>query len=1159
MKRREFLKSTGVVGAAAIITPWGIIQNKTIAQQVDSLEAEFLKPPASAKPHTWWHWMNGNVTKEGITLDLEAMARVGIGGFQNFDAGTGIPKGPIVYLSPEWLELKKHAIAEAHRLGLEFTMHNCPGWSSSGGPWITPDLAMQEVKFSEITIDGNKQVNVALPKPVTKLDYYKDICVLAFPAVEGKPVEGWEKRANFSFNRYSVDDIPAGVPSIPEIDIVDVTQYLKPDGQLVWGAGRGKWTIVRFGYSPIGTENRSAPDTGIGLECDKYSASAFEFHFNKMMDNLLPFLEPLGKTTKVGLLIDSYEVGMQNWTPGFEKIFKEKNGYDIIKYLPAFTGRVVGSADITNRFLWDLRRTQGTLMADNYYGKFTELCHKNNIIAYIQPYDRGPMEEMQIGARIDINVGEFWNNLSSIFQNNYTMRRTVKLSAAIAHTNGQKIVAAESFTSEPESGKWQEHPFALKVQGDRMFTQGLNRMVFHRFAHQPHPTAKPGMTMGPWGSHFDRTNTWWEQGKEWMTYLSRCQFLLQHGTFVADIAYFTGEDAGVYTRVERNELFPSPPDGVDYDLINSETLLNKATVVNERLTLPDGVSYNILSIQDFRTMSVKVLSKIIELQQQGLKVIGEKPVRTPGLSNDQDEFGRLVSKLKLTVVLLDGLVKDFSFTSKSGDAPITYIHRRAGETDIYFIANQRRTTEELVCDFRVANKEPEFWDPVSGKTWNSKIYTSSNDGITTSVPVTVPPFGSLFVIFRKPADPNPVVSVVKDGASIIATTPYVVKRKTYPETINNFTIIVLAKPENSIMTGTNNFMDGQLPWTDYYAVYPSPGEKLYGEGHSTFGLTIGRNGVAVWENSKGRPVFNVTAEKLIAGWTKVELICKDGVPSIHINGEFVKEGVKSAFTVHPGLGHSYLNEGASYFNGDLETQVDTAPLTNDGDHLTAFVDGKYSLARRTGKPVTVAVSNREALDLSSDWSIEFPADSGAPAKIDLPKLQSLHTHGTSGVRYFSGTCVYSKTFKGSKKDKKGKRRYVLDLGAVEVIAEVFINDKPLGIFWARPFTMDVTDHLKEGDNKLVIHVTNLWPNRLIGDEQEAEPYKYSPGGGGKGFASLNGGAIQELPTWYKNNEPKPNDGRVAFATWKHYTKDSPLLQSGLMGPVVIREGSVIKV
>ncbi|MEO6526075.1 MAG: glycosyl hydrolase [Gemmatimonadaceae bacterium] len=109
----------------------------------DAWDESFVNPPSTARPHTWWHWMNGNVTADGITRDLEAMARVGVGGVQMFDVGTGIPKGPVETLSPEWLRLVRHAISECDRLGLSFTMHNCPGWSSSGGPWVTPDRAMQ--------------------------------------------------------------------------------------------------------------------------------------------------------------------------------------------------------------------------------------------------------------------------------------------------------------------------------------------------------------------------------------------------------------------------------------------------------------------------------------------------------------------------------------------------------------------------------------------------------------------------------------------------------------------------------------------------------------------------------------------------------------------------------------------------------------------------------------------------------------------------------------------------------------------------------------------------------------------------------------------------------------------------------------------------------
>lgn len=598
MKRRTFLKRSSTTGLVTLITPSGIVQITEKRTTADAKAAEiladtFVNPPMSARAQVWWHWMNGNVTADGITRDLEAMKQIGLGGFQNFDAGTGIPKGPVVYLSPEWLSLKQHAIKEAERLGLEFTMHNCPGWSSSGGPWITPELAMQEVTWSEAYVAGGKDVTITLPKPLSKLNYYRDVAVVAFPSLPGenslsslvskatvsgssepisidqlagsqgvavspaagsqsasvliefsqpyeaasiaflsKPLGGaasgggfgggpqlvleasddgtqfrrvttigagrsagdalslaeftttkatffritspnarhysqvrfsgtarladWQKKTDNVFGVMGVSTDPSGnrKPAIKLEAMVDVTTFMDKDGVLRWKAPAGNWTLLRIGYTPKGELNRSAPDTGVGLECDKYNPAAIDFHFNKMMENLLPTLKPLTQKGKVGLLIDSYEVGMQNWTAQFPQAFQKRTGYSLLNYLPTLTGRIVGDVDTTERFLWDFRRTQADLMADNYYGRFRELCHQQGIIAYTEPYDRGPMEEMQIGARVDVNMGEFWNGLSSLFQNNLTMHRTTKLAASIAHINGKnagggtpanpQIVGAES-------------------------------------------------------------------------------------------------------------------------------------------------------------------------------------------------------------------------------------------------------------------------------------------------------------------------------------------------------------------------------------------------------------------------------------------------------------------------------------------------------------------------------------------------------------------------------------------------------------------------------------------------------------------------------------------------------------------------------------------
>jgi hypothetical protein len=190
--------------------------------------------------------------------------------------------------------------------------------------------------------------------------------------------------------------------------------------------------------------------------------------------------------------------------------------------------------------------------------------------------------------------------------------------------------------------------------------------------------------------------------------------------------------------------------------------------------------------------------------------------------------------------------------------------------------------------------------------------------------------------------------------------------------------------------------------------------------------------------------------------------------------------------------------------------------------------------------------------LAGPWQVSFPPNLGAPAQITLPELVSLHLHADDGVRHFSGTATYHQSFTTPKNANSNRQRYLLDLGQCEVIAEVVVNGRELGTLWSRPYRIDITDALRPGQNELLVRVTNLWPNRLIGDEQLPDEAPYTPGAGGSGFASLSGGAIEALPDWYKNGQPKPPGGRVTFATWKHYTKDSPLLESGLIGPVTVR-------
>lgn len=1316
---------------------------------LESLLNGFYKPAEEFGVKTWWHWMNGNISSKGITLDLEAMKHVGVSGFQIFQVGTNIPKGPVAFGSPEHFGLLQYTIRESERLGLEFVMHNCSGWSSSGGPWITPEYSMKRLVWSETFISGGRFIDITLPRPFANLNYYKDAFVITFPSLTGEkqpfrelvykvvsnngPVDielltdndpstgvdicgsveepaylefdfgdQFEARSvaiicstlsgrlffdrspilitleasddgtnfkkitelvsvragfgranevvtkNFSavkaryfrfrfsknvrvyeaslFRNARVSNLSAKVglsgmslpfseinleseetkedPPGSAIDInsvIDITEYMDSSGHLRWNAPPGDWTILRIGYTTMGTRNHPAAEGGEGLECDKFSKEAMEFHLRNFFGNLLPSLEPLAKRGTAGILIDSYEVGFQNWTQNFPDEFRKRRNYDLKKFLPAMTGRILGDAETTERFLWDIRRTFADLMADNYYSCLTEFCHKYGLKSYAEPYAFGsgaglgsnaPFDEIQIGSRIDIPMGEFWVARDDGHE------RSIKMVASVAHIYGKKIVGAEAFTGEPSVSSWQEHPYLMKSLGDFMFTRGLNQIIFHTYAHQPHPTAKPGMTMGPFGCMFNRNNTWWDPGRVWLEYLRRCQYMLQQGTFVGDILYFVGEDPQTAAPHE-NILDPPLPKGYDYDFVDTEAIISRLTVKEGKILTPEGLSYRLLVLGDRRKITLNLIRKIRDMVKEGMHlVVGLKPDGSPSLSDLQEDrelkqiidelWGNLDGKsVKERVFgkgkvycgvsleeILNGLeIKpDFEYTSRSSDALINYIHRRIGDDiDIYFVANRRRRSEDLVCTFRVKDKKPEFWDPETGRVIPGLVYDITEDG-RVRLPLHLGPTGSIFVVFHSRADNKRFTSIKRNGEIILGTEPFPkIKSGLYPDIINNFTISVWVKPEvnASLPVGGRMFPSNSGAC---WVFYPVEGKELYGEGHAICGLVVGRNGVAVYENSKGMPEPVLTILTPIEGWTHLTLIYENGVPSVFINGNLVCKGARSDKFVHPGVGEPYHSRlpitQPAYTIGDMSNPevfprildfsdirkiVDSGPPKPEEPPIIEIVgdrefiirrEGNYTLSGREGDIEFQVSEINQDINISGPWLVMFPQESGAPPEITLPELISLHKHSDDGVKYFSGTATYKAHFTLTR-DLTSKSVY-LDLGRVENIAEVRVNGRYIGTLWKAPYRIDITDALRTGENELEIAVTNVWVNRLIGDEQQPEEYDYS---GDIGFID---GAIRELPEWYIQGKPKPKSNRVTFTTWKLHRKDSPLLESGLIGPVALR-------
>jgi hypothetical protein len=791
---------------------------------------DFMHPPESAKPGVLWMWMGCNISKAGITKDLEALKAEGFNRTTMFSladittpwAGV-IKKSPtpeIIAWTEPWWKMVRFAAEESKRLGMDFGMFNGAGYEASGGVWITPELSMQEICWSDTSVNGGRNISMNLNRAHVSLRGHTP-----YPIYDGKTdsVEIPDVEARDTFYRdVAVIAVPAtGI--ISKDSVLNITRYMQPDGHLKWNAPAGNWSIYRFGHTTSGTYMQPAQWQAAGLECDKMSEAAVSFHMDHIIRDIQKHLGDLIGTGFTHVHFDSYEAGTPTWTPKMREEFLKRRGYDLITYLPMFAGRMVGSKNDSLQFAKDFDATIKDLYRDVYFKTISEKLKAAHLTFLAEPYG-GPWRLDDVMPMVARVMTEFWTNDGQYFP--YELLPTV----AALRKSGQNIIEAEAFTGDPSVSKWNETPEWLKPIGDAAFCDGVNRFVLHRFVEQAFDDRyKPGATMGRWGTHFDRTQTWWKPAKAMVTYWQRCQALLQWGHIA-------------------------------------------------------------------------------------------KPVE-----ND--------------------------FESVTNDSiTIKHIHRNMGNTDIYFVANTSRNAGIANCTFGVYGMQPELWNPV---TADMRILpTFKNENGATYIQLSFDKAQSFFIVFRKPIN------------------------------------------------------------------------KQLSDDHKNF-------------------------------------------PSLK----------------------------------------------------------------------TLSI-------LTGAWKVRFDSAWGGPAKpVTFDTLQGWTNSFTNGIKYFSGTAVYTKSFDLPQFEKINATLY-LDLGVVKSIAHVYLNGKDLGIVWTAPWHVKIPGGLlKNKNNKLLIEVTNVWANRLIGDEQEPADCEWIPG-------YISGGySLKEFPDWFLKKQPRPSKGRYCFTTWNYFTKDSPLISSGLLGPV----------
>jgi hypothetical protein len=752
-------------------------QESTIYKE---MQQNFQGPPSTAKPTVYHWWLGGHVDTVRLKEEIRSFDKAGIAGFTIFEIGSRdtvlVGTGP-EFLGEESLKTIKVAVKEAGKYGMEVGLNTASSWNA-GGNWLTPKHAAKSIYQRKVTVTGGAKKKVNLPFPeIPEKDprgrtriisygkdgkpvYYEEIAVLAIPMLEGN--------AEMDTSR-----------------IHDVSQYFDAKKEVLnWEVPAGEWKIVRYVSSNSG-ENLVLPSKySSGPIVDHFDADATAFHFNYIIGRLESALGDLRKTALKNLYMASYEARGFNWTPTLPREFQELNGYDIKKFLPILFDEIKLSEEATSAFKAGFQRTLSELMIKNFYMKSKEICNahglKNNSEAggpgY--PLHNVPVEPLKaLGKGLDIPRGEFWINHHNFSEEGMDVLRVVKEVSSASNMYGLGIVEMEAFTTFQQ---WQEGPFEMKPMGDRAFAEGMNRVVVHGSTHNPEGTGKPGIVYHA-GTHYNDKRVWWKKIRPFNEYLARISYVLQEADFKADVLYYYGDTIPNYGGHKRSRF--NPGEGYDYELVNTEVLLG-LEVRNGKIFNPrNEAEFSLLALTMEYEINPKVLTKLEQMVNDGAIITGPQPIRIApernmkGLPDMNGWLERLWKPFNKATFkpgdrsiyynasigeLLNALnvYPDFDYKDK-GFYTLDYTHYQKGGMDFYFLVNTTDTWMSRNLKFRQHDKIPALWNPENGKITRIPVYEESEKG--TTLPLTLAPHESVFVVFQRGSNPEHYTKVNHNG------------------------------------------------------------------------------------------------------------------------------------------------------------------------------------------------------------------------------------------------------------------------------------------------------------------------------------------------------------------------------------------------------------
>lgn len=1113
-------------------------QTYSLVRKADTsaLVKSFQTPPKDARPQVWWHWMDGNVSKEGIRKDIEWMKRNGIGGFHQFDAGgVNMPRAAKVklpYLSDGWKDAFRFALNLADSLDMDVTIASAPGWSSTGGTWVKPEDAIKKLEWRSIDTRGGK-ISVRLPDLYNVVgpyqDYHtdndrikiepygKDLYVLAvrlpysdksmnalgaqvsksestisvefrkpqtiksltlktmamgdrprtgkpecrnilecsddglkwrkvcdieptvlpyltvnvpptcaqFFRVKGEKLESLELFTVMKINHSQelggfgiIHDFwkyhtPYSKDAIRTSDIIDLIGKMTADGKLECSLPAGRWRIYRFGWSITGKINHPASPEATGLEVDKLDPDAWMRYFRTYLDLYKDAADGmLGEKGIRYLLVDSYEAGAYTWTPKLAKEFKARRGYDLLPWLPVLAGEIIGSSQMSERFLWDWRRTLGELFCENY-DRINEIVNEYDLAGrYTESHEASRAytgDGMDPKIKATIPMAAFWMENTPTGSAVPSAICDIRESASVSHIYGQRLVAAESFSVNGDEGRAYTYcPENMKYIADVGLSAGVNRFVIHESASQPNDQYLPGLQLFRYGQWLHRNETWGEYAWVLTDYLARSSSMLQQGNSVADILLYYGEDlniTGLYGGQAFSSL-PQVPDGYNYDFANPTVIRSGIKVENRTLVAPSGARYRVLWLdRNCEVMSLDILKKIKEFADAGVIICGKEPKSCAGLKADDRAFASIVD-------------------------------------DIWHSRRKNVFAKGLEDCLRRSGIQPDFRATVTSPVAEPVVRHSSP---------TIKATGGSAGHFDKLSDQENAVEAPANAPDSYGDFKYV--HRTLPDSTQIYWVRNFSGKDSNVEL---SFRDGGK----FAAIFnPENGDVTdadvkFDNGRSTVSLPL-LSADARFVVLSNRPQIKVSIDTVFVNTTDTTMICTSDSTEVHPVDSLVSAG-----------------------HFDTSASSAQRKLSDQGISLR---DQQNSVA----EPVEATTIQT----VTSTWQVHFNQKNGGTADEEFPELVSWTRKENPIVKYFSGTAIYKTTVTIDSTQLATSARIFIDLGVVKNIADLSINGTPACVLWKAPFrTADIKPLLKEGDNLLEIKITNVWRNRMIGDVQPGEKH-----------------------------------------------------------------------